>query len=259
MNQSGSSGEKLLQCFLAAQAASLDFVSLFDELSGVECFVKDLEGRRLRVSQGIWKRLGFASAAEMIGKKDHDLFTPYIADQYTRSDREVIRSGRPLIGQLEIWVNEQGTLDWFVVSKYPVFGRDGGVIGIMGTLRTAPRGRGAFSPSSVLGKVMDFVQSNFHRALSVSELAKVAALSQRQLRRRFVKDFGMGLAEFIVKTRVQIGADLLLRSSDTVSKIALDVGFCDQSAFTRAFRKQLGVPPGEYRRCYGTKARVSAQ
>jgi AraC-like DNA-binding protein len=244
------SQEKLLHCFLEAQAASLDFVSLFDEVAGVECFVKDLEGRRLSVSQGIWKRLGFASAREMIGKKDHDLFTPYLADQYTRSDREVISSGCPLVGQLEIWVNEHGVLDWFVVSKYPVFGKDGKVIGIMGTLRTAPRGRGEFAPGSILGRVMEFVREHFHRALSVGELAKVAGLSQRQLRRRFVQDFGVGVAEFVIKTRVQIASDRLFRGGESLSKIALDVGFCDQSAFTRAFRRHLGVTPGEYRRRY---------
>jgi AraC-like DNA-binding protein len=250
MSLSTSKSDAVLERFVKKTGASLEFVSLFDDIPDVECFVKDIEGRRVRVSRGIWRRLGFSSASEMIGKKDHDLFPPYIADQYVKSDQLVIGSQKPVVGQLEIWVNEQGLLDWFVVSKYPVFGRDGSVIGIMGTLRTAPGGRKTFAPSSVLGRVMEHVRENFHTTLTLSGLAEVAGLSERQLRRRFCEDFGMGLAEFVVKTRIQIASDRLLRGSDSISKIALDVGFCDQSAFTKAFRSQQGLTPREYRRRY---------
>lgn len=251
--------DALLERFLRKTGASLEFVSMFDDIPEVECFVKDLEGRRLRVSRGIWKRLGFSCASEMIGKKDHDLFPPYIADQYVKSDQEVISSKEPVVGQLEIWMNEQGVLDWFVVSKYPVFGRDGSVVGIMGTLRTAPSGRRAFAPSSVLGRVMEYVRANFRAPLPLRTLAEIAELSERQLRRRFREDFGMGLAEFVVKTRIQIASDRLLRGDDSLAKIAVDVGFCDQSAFTKAFRSQQGLTPSAYRRRYAGARREHAR
>jgi len=249
-----TTAEGPLERFLQAEPCALGFVSLFDDLPDVECFVKDLEGRRLRVSEGVWKRLGFRSAAEMVGKKDHELFPPDVADQYVRSDRQVLETGLPVVGQLEIWVNEQGVLDWFVVSKYPVLSRDGRVVGIMGTLRTAPRGQRAFTPGSALGKVMEHVREHFRRAISAAELAAVSGLSERQLRRRFAREIGMGLAEFILKTRIQVASDQLARTQLPLSQIALDVGFCDQSAFCRAFRLQLGVTPGAYRRRYAGAA-----
>ncbi len=223
---------------------------MFDDIPDVECFVKDLEGRRIGVSEGVWRRLGFGSAGEMVGKKDHDLFPPYVADQYVRSDRQVLETGLPVVGQLEIWVNEQGVLDWFVVSKYPVRSTTGRIVGIMGTLRNAPRSQRAFTPGSVLGKVMEYVREHFRRGISVAELGAVSGLSERQLRRRFAQEVGMGLAEFIIKTRIQIASDQLVRTQNAISQIALDVGFCDQSAFCRAFRQQLGVSPGAYRRRY---------
>lgn len=250
MKRSKSFQGGLIDTFCRSQASSLDFVSMFDDIPEVECFVKDVQGRRIKVSEGIWRRLGFASALEMIGKKDHDLFPAYIADQYVRSDQKIVSSRRPLVGELEIWVNEQGVLDWFIVSKYPIFGAHGAVVGIMGTLRSAQASKGPFTPNSALGKVMEYVRENFDRALSLPELAKVARLSERQLRRRFRQELGLGLAEFIIKTRIQIASARLSRGGDPLAKIAMDVGFCDQSAFTRAFRKQLGVAPGQYRRRY---------
>lgn len=223
---------------------------MFNDLSGIECFVKDTAGRRLRVSDGIWKRLGFGSEREMVGKKDHDLFPASIADQYQRSDQRVISSGLPLVDELEVWITEQGVLDWFLVCKYPVFGPGGEVIGVMGTIRLAHLQRGTFASLSSLGAVMDHVREHFGRSLSLRELAGVAGLSERQLRRRFTQELGVGVAAFVVKTRIQVAASRLLKSRDSVSKIAAEVGFCDQSAFTKAFRSALGFTPREYRRLY---------
>lgn len=244
-----------VQAFLSAQSNPLDLATLFDDLHGIECFVKDTEGRRVQVSAGIWKRLGLASAAEMIGKKDHDIFPPHIADQYIRSDQEVLRTGQPLVGIIEIWVNEQGSFDWFFINKYPVFGRDGSIIGIMGTLREAGALQKSMASQSPLGKVADYIRTHFAEPSSMATLSKVAGLSERQLRRRFQQEFGVGINAFLLKARVHAAADSLIRRDVPISEIALEVGFCDQSAFTRAFRERMGLTPREYRIQYRPTAR----
>jgi hypothetical protein len=163
----------------AGRAASLDFVSLFDDIFGVECFVKDVEGRRLSVSQGIWKRLGFASAREIIGKKDHGgmIHASYCGPIHSKrpgGNLLGMSTGGP-VGDLG---DEQGVLDWFLVSKYPVFGKDGSVIGIMGTLPFGSERTGRLSRRKVpcLEESWSLCGKHFHRPLSVGELAKVAGL-----------------------------------------------------------------------------------
>jgi transcriptional regulator GlxA family with amidase domain len=131
-----------------------------------------------------------------------------------------------------------------------MFGTRGEVIGVMGTLRLAEVKQEPSETSPRLGKVLDYVRANFENPLSVRELADVAGVSERQLRRRFMRDLGIGVAAFVVKTRIQVASSRLVRGNDALSKIALDVGFCDQCAFTKAFRKALGLTPGEYRRRY---------
>ena len=62
----------------------------------------------------------------------------------------------------------------------------------------------------------------------------------------------MGLAEFVIKLRIHAAADALLKSPESLAEIALQNGFCDQSAFTRAFRAQMGMTPRVYRLRYGS-------
>jgi AraC-like DNA-binding protein len=233
--------------FAQRLASRLAFVDLFNDVPGVECYVKDTEGRRIRVSEGIWKRLGMPSEAAMIGKTDHQLFPPHIADQYASGDRQVIASRLPLTGLVEVWIDEQGAFDWFLSNKYPLFDASGDVMGIMGTLRKAAGIQKSALPDSPLSRVVNHIRQRFREPSPMDLLSKVAGLSERQLRRRFQAEFGIGLNAFLIKTRVHAAAELLVRGDQSIADISLEVGFCDQSAFTRSFRERLGMTPRQYR------------
>ncbi len=240
----------LVRQFSMRLATPLAWVDLFNDTPEIECFVKDTQGRRIRVSAGIWHRLGMNSEEAMIGKTDHELFPPHIADQYTLSDQEVIISKAPLLGVVEIWINEQGAFDWFITNKYPLFGSNGKVVGIMGTLRKASGIQKSIAPDSPLVRVVNYVREHLHEPSRMPLLSKVAGLSERQLRRRFHQEFGTGLNAFILQARIHAAADTLVRKDTPIAEISLSVGFCDQSAFTRAFKQHMGVTPREYRLQY---------
>jgi PAS domain S-box-containing protein len=241
----------LIQEFLNGLDDPFVLARLFEDLPDIECFVKDTHGRRLYVSSGIWRRLGFSSGTEMVGKSDNDLFPPHIADQYRRSDEQVLESGQPSVGLMEVWITEQGVFDWFVVNKYPVKGKAGRTIGVMGILRAAEKSRRSLLNDTPMGRVSEYMRAHFSEATSMADFARVAGLSERQLRRRFQEEFGMGIAEFVIKLRIHAAADALLKSAESLAEIALQNGFCDQSAFTRAFRAQMGMTPRVYRLRYG--------
>jgi AraC-like DNA-binding protein len=50
-----------------------------------------------------------------------------------------------------------------------------------------------------------------------------------------------------MRARIQSAAEELASTSKTIIEVALDHGFCDQSAFTLQFRKRTGLPPREFR------------
>ncbi len=230
------------------------FQHLFEHLPGVSFFVKDRQSRMICASQPFWEHLGAKSEAEIIGKTDDDFFPPHAADHFKRDDQLVMTTGRPLIGRVELWYNEQRVLDWFVTNKLPVRDTRGQVIGVMGTVRSYEGQRRTMLPMSLINSTVDFIREHHHQRLTVEDLADQAGLSPRQLHRKFRDVFGLSVQDFLIKTRIQAASDALLHSDLSIAEIATDFGFCDQSAFTQLFRKHTGLTPLRFRRRYSATA-----
>ena len=59
---------------------------------------------------------------------------------------------------------------------------------------------------------------------------------------------------YVTRWRMQVAARLLAEGVRKVSAAALEVGYDSEAAFSRAFKKVAGVPPGAWRRRHGTPA-----
>ena len=59
---------------------------------------------------------------------------------------------------------------------------------------------------------------------------------------------GVPPMQYLAQWRMQAAARLLLETRATVAAIALDVGYDSEAAFARAFKRQVGKPPGAWRR-----------
>ncbi len=238
------------QDFYARMGGPQQFQKLFEHLPGVSFFVKDRQSRMICASQPFWEHLGAKSEAEIVGKTDDDFFPPHAADHFQRDDQLVMTTGRPLIGRVELWYNEQRVLDWFVTNKLPVRDTRGEIIGVMGTVRSYEGQRRTMLPMSLINSTVDYIREHHHERLTVDDLADQAGLSPRQLHRKFRDVFGLSVQEFLIKTRIQAASDALLHSDLSISQIAAKFGFCDQSAFTQLFRKHTGLTPLKFRRRY---------
>lgn len=94
-------------------------------------------------------------------------------------------------------------------------------------------------------RVRDFLEQHFADNVSLESLARLADLSPFHLNRVFSKEFGLPPHAF--QTQVRIArAKTLLRQGMSITEAALEVGFADQSHFTRHFRRLIGVTPGHY-------------
>ena len=83
--------------------------------------------------------------------------------------------------------------------------------------------------------------------LSLTELAREAAMSPYHFLRTFRQVVGMTPHQFVLRTRLHRAAVRLRRSDESVSAIAFDAGFNDLSTFNRRFRRVMGVSPSAYR------------
>lgn len=79
-----------------------------------------------------------------------------------------------------------------------------------------------------------------------AEIGKQMGMSTRTLSRRLSKK-GTTYRQLVQNTQQQISTDLLRNTSQTVSEIAFQAGFSEQSAFNRAFKRWTGKSPLEYR------------
>lgn len=220
---------------------------IFEHLPGVFFFVKDDQGRHIAANSATYARFGIKGEEELVGAMDEKFFPPEVAKAYREDDQRVIRSGKPIINRLEVWYDEQHRLDWFLATKLPVRDRRGKVIGVMGITRR-DEDRLRHHDVREVTEAVRLARTNVHRVLGTAELARTVGLSERQLHRKIKAALGLSPYELLLRTRIQAAAEVLARTSTPISEVALDHGFCDQSAFTQQFRKRTGMTPKEFRR-----------
>jgi AraC-like DNA-binding protein len=234
--------------FLSLLSPTTHFEVLFDHLPGVSFFVKNRQFQLVSANRAFWKRLNAQSESDVIGKNDFELFPDQLARKFREDDDEVIRTAKPKLKIIELFFNQQGLPDWYLTNKFPVFGRDGTVIGVMGTVQSYSGGKSAFTPHLQIDRAVSYIREHFHESVNLTELARRTGMSVRQFNRRFREVFGTNPRTFLIKTRVQAACEVLRTCDRPIAEIAIDFGFCDQSAFTQHFRKHMGMTPAAYRK-----------
>lgn len=94
-------------------------------------------------------------------------------------------------------------------------------------------------------RVCYHIRQNFTEDLSLSQLAAIACLSKFHFQREFIKKIGITPHEYLCDCRIGESKRMLLKS-ENIADIAVQLGFYDQSHFSRIFKKSVGVPPGRF-------------
>src|SRR5256885_119327 len=99
-----------------------------------------------------------------------------------------------------------------------------------------------------VGKALSLMHGKPAHDWTIEELAKEVALSRSVLAERFTDLVGMPPMHYLAKWRMQIAAGLLSGGNTNMATIAAEVGYGSEAAFSRAFKKSVGVPPSAWRR-----------
>ncbi|WP_170157104.1 helix-turn-helix domain-containing protein [Roseimicrobium gellanilyticum] len=224
---------------------------VFDHLDGVTFFMKDLMGRFVALGEGPRRRFDHGTEESNLGRTDHDLYPIHIADRIRDDDRVVIESNAPMLNIVELLVNPGNkAVEWYVTNKFPVHDSNGAVIGVMGTVQLYEGGRRKLLEGTRLDDVVEFIRDNPAGSYTVEDLARMAAMSERQLERRFREILGMTPREFITQNRMKLACDSLAHTAKPIVDVALECGFSEQSAFATQFRRAIGISPLKYRQRY---------
>lgn len=97
-------------------------------------------------------------------------------------------------------------------------------------------------------RVLAFIDGHLDQDLSLEQLSGVAAFSKFHFQRQFTELFGMSPAQYVQLLRLKRASGrLAFPKGPPVTEVALDSGYEGPEAFARAFKRQLGQTPTEFR------------
>ena len=150
----------------------------------------------------------------------------------------------------------QGSMPWLAARLYrELRARDGLSVLVMEGIALELLGQTARQklrpgrrPPRWLRTAQELIHDRFPSSPGLAEIARAVGVHPVYLARAFREHHGMTIGEYVRKLRVEHACRLISTTGASLSEIALAAGFCDQSHFSRTFKRMTGSSPAEYRR-----------
>jgi AraC-like DNA-binding protein len=98
-----------------------------------------------------------------------------------------------------------------------------------------------------IGRTLTAVHDNLARSWTVEELASMAAMSRSAFMDRFAEVCGMPPIRYLTHWRLRSAKSLLVETGRSIATIAAAVGYESEAAFSKAFKREFGMPPSTVR------------
>jgi len=98
-----------------------------------------------------------------------------------------------------------------------------------------------------LRQAKELLHERFTENLTLSEIARNVGVHPVHLAQTFHKTYECTVGDYVRKLRIDYACHELIATSRPIVEIALTAGFCDQSHFTRTFKRTVGTAPSQYR------------
>ena len=106
--------------------------------------------------------------------------------------------------------------------------------------------RAGLAPGA-LSKIKQAIESRMAESCDLRQLACIEGLSEGHFARAFKQSVGLPPHRYLLKLRVDAAADLIRNTDRSLTDVSLEVGFADQSHFTRTFSREMGETPSAFR------------
>ena len=98
----------------------------------------------------------------------------------------------------------------------------------------------------LLDRIMAFVEKNYSAPMTIEEIAAQFFVSCSTVSHQFKQKLGVSLYSYVTQRRL-IAAKTLIEKGVALEQVAAQTGFSDYSGFYRAFKRQYGISPRQYR------------
>ncbi|HEX6017516.1 MAG TPA: AraC family transcriptional regulator [Burkholderiaceae bacterium] len=110
-----------------------------------------------------------------------------------------------------------------------------------------------------IGRALALLHEAPERAWTVDDLARQVALSRSLLATRFASLVGESPMQYLTRWRLARAARVLRAGNDAIARIAERSGYATEAAFSRAFKREFGLPPSSWRKTrVGDEGRLAA-
>jgi AraC-like DNA-binding protein len=223
---------------------------LFDCMVDLVYFVKNERAEYVVVNRTLVERCGLREKRDLIGRTTEDIFPAPLGRSFREQDEALIRSGAAVVNQLELHLYPGREMGWCLTNKLPLRAGDGRVVGLVGASRDLQAPGEEADGHEDVARAVRHARDHLEDRPTLGALAGVAGLSPYQFDRRVRKLFRLTTGQLLLKLRIDAAAERLRDTAMPVATVALACGYSDQSAFTRQFRRTIGLTPGEYRSAY---------
>ena len=100
----------------------------------------------------------------------------------------------------------------------------------------------------MLENALRYINKNFQKQITLSELARVSCMSERNFQRRFRQALGQSPMQYLMGIRLRRVQEQLLTDDTEIGVIALNCGFYDSNYLCKKFRRAFCMTPSEFRR-----------
>ncbi len=91
------------------------------------------------------------------------------------------------------------------------------------------------------------MQTRYSQPLTLADIAKASHLSVSRLAHLFREEMGVTIVDYLTNLRIHHAKRLLMLSESNCTRICYEVGYNNQSYFTRVFKQITGLTPRQFR------------
>lgn len=109
--------------------------------------------------------------------------------------------------------------------------------------------------SPLVSSIVQYIGLNMYTKISVKEIAQYFSMSEAKLRLSFKREMEINIHTYILRKKIS-EAKVMLKDNNLISDVALLLGFCDSSHFSKVFKNLTGTTPKQYQMSLDSKQQV---
>jgi len=111
---------------------------------------------------------------------------------------------------------------------------------------------------SQIRPAINYIDANYDKPITLADVAKVSHLSISRLAHIFKEQMGITIIDYLTSVRIERAKQLLLATDQNCTEICFEVGYNNQSYFTRTFKGLVGMTPRQFKSRNQRKEKISA-